>query len=109
MLKDDQRFVPAYNNYGSWIYYNGTLNFDDSREWLRTKIRQNHQTTIIPYNCKFCFNWMRNLYDEYIISRVFKPKKISTLDYVLFVFQKEHLLLGYSLEYFNNLFKLFSG
>ena len=69
----DSKFVPAYNKNGRWIFCNKLLTMNESESWLKQE-NVKEQTTIIPYNCEVCPDWMRNMYIRYQLMNIFYPK-----------------------------------
>lgn len=68
----EEKFVPAYTKFGRWIFCNKTMNMKETELWFQSE-SANEQTTIIPYHCEACPDWMRNLYVRYKLLERFSP------------------------------------
>lgn len=70
------KFVPAYNKFGSWHFCNESMDIETTEWWFaRQKLSSDHQTTIIPFNCRLCPSWMRNTYVKCCLFCLFSPIK----------------------------------
>lgn len=68
---NNNKFVPVYCKNGKYRYYNGTMDILNCNNWFRDNNLRKPEisTTIIPYNCKYCPNWMRNIYIKYFLLK----------------------------------------
>jgi hypothetical protein len=81
--KKEQLFVPAYNRYGTWYFLDGITNMEGAKWWYKKNSTSIYtqderykyeQTTLTPFNCVWCPNFIRNLYVRYKLITRFWPK-----------------------------------
>lgn len=70
----NQLVIPAFYSHGVWIYYNDRLQKKDAKVWLDEHTTPGDFKILIPYNCIFCPDFLKDLYVKACLTSITQEK-----------------------------------